>query len=200
MAFLSQASRIRRKQPNGCHPGFSVIWQISSLCLPILLWCIPMIRAQSEGPTEYQVKAAFVYNFAKFVEWPTDAFSDSSAPLRVCVLGESLVSPDLSQITQGKVIGGHPIQVLQNSRNLRDCHVLFISASHNGAINDIQEGLRGVPVLTVGESRDFAAQGGMIGFVMENARVRFEVNLQAAKQMRLNISSKLLSLAKKVLT
>jgi hypothetical protein len=200
MAFLSQASRIRCKQPDGRHPGFSVIWQISLFVLPILLCCIPLIRAQSEGPTEYQVKAAFVYNFAKFVEWPTDAFSDSSAPLRFCVLGESLVGPDLSQITQGKVIGGHPIQVLQNSRNLRDCHVLFISASHNVAIKDIQEGLRGVPVLTVGESRDFAAQGGMIGFVMENARVRFEVNLQAAKQMRLNISSKLLSLAKMVLT
>jgi YfiR/HmsC-like len=200
VAFLSQASRIRCKQPDGGHPGFSVICRISLFCLPILLCCIPPIRAQSEGPTEYQVKAAFVYNFAKFVEWPTDAFSDSSAPLRFCVLGESLVSPDLSQITQGKLIGGHPIQVLQNSRNLRDCHVLFISASHNVAVKDIQEGLRGVPVLTVGESRDFAAQGGMIGFVMENARVRFEVNLQAAKQMRLNISSKLLSLAKKVLT
>ena len=98
------------------------------------------------------------------------------------------------------MIGGHPIQVLQNSRNVRECHVLFISASHNIAMKDIQEALRRVPVLTVGESRDFAAQGGMIGFVVEDSRVRFEVNLQAAKQMRLNISSKLLSLAKKVLT
>jgi hypothetical protein len=200
MAFLSHASRIRCKEPDRRYPGFSVIWEISLLCLLILLFSSPPIRAQSEGPTEYQVKAAFVYNFAKFVEWPTDAFRDSSAPLRFCVLGESLVGPDLNQITQGKVIGGHPIQVLQNSRNLRDCHVLFISASHNVAMKDVQEGLRGAPVLTVGESRDFAAQGGMIGFVVENARVRFEVNLQAAKQMRLNISSKLLSLAKKVLT
>jgi len=200
MAFLSQASQIRCKQLVQRHPGFSVIWQISLLCLAILLCSIPLIRAQSEGPTEYQVKAAFIYNFAKFVEWPTDAFSDSTAPLRFCVLGESLVGPDLSQITQGKVIGGHPIQVLQNSRNVRECHVLFISASHNIAMKDIQEALRRVPVLTVGESRDFAAQGGMIGFVVEDSRVRFEVNLQAAKQMRLNISSKLLSLAKKVLT
>jgi hypothetical protein len=116
------------------------------------------------------------------------------------VLGASLVGPDLSRITQGKAIGGHPIQVIQGSRNLHECHLLFVSSSHNGSIAELREALHGAPVLTVGETRDFIGEGGMIGFMVEDARVRFEVNLQAAKQMRLEISSKLLSLAKRVTT
>jgi hypothetical protein len=166
----------------------------------LVAYAVPFSPAQSDAPTESQVKAAFVYNFAKFVEWPPEALNSSTGPLRFCVLGESPVGPDLSQITQGKSIAGHPIQVALNSRSLRDCHVLFISSSHAVPIRDIRDGLHGAPVLTIGETRDFAAQGGMIGLLMENARVRFEVNLQAARQMRLSISSKLLSLARRVIS
>ena len=166
----------------------------------LLLPVVPAGRAQAGGPTESEVKAAFVYNFAKFVQWPADAFADSTAPVRFCVLGESLVGSDLVRITQGKGISGHPIQVLPNPRSLHECHVLFVSSSHYASVKDIREALRGAPVLTVGEARDFAGQGGIIGFMVEDARVRFEVNLQVAKQMRLEISSKLLSLAKRVIT
>jgi hypothetical protein len=196
MPLLSQPM-FPKKSPRSCRLG--VVRCTNALCA-LLIAFISLSFAQSDGPTEYQLKAAFVYNFAKFIEWPTSAFNGGSAPLRFCVLGASLVGPELSQITQGKAISGHPIQVQLNARNLTDCHVLFVSSAHSVPVREIRESLNGAPVLMVGESRDFAANGGTIGFVVEESRVRFEVNLQAAKQMRLNISSKLLSLAKKVLT
>ena len=198
MAFLSHP-HIHCKHPEW-RRWLTVAPSATLLCFLIVACAVPLVRAQSEGPTEHQVKAAFVYNFAKFVEWPADAFNGSSAPIRFCVLGESLVGPDLSQITEGKAIGGHPIQVVPNSRNLRECHVLFISSSHTVPLKQIQEQLHGAAVLIVGETRDFVVEGGMIGFMLEDARVRFEVNLETAKQSRLKISSKLLSLAKRVLT
>lgn len=196
MALLGH-SLLRKTGERSCWLG--AIRRMRTLCLLVFV-AIPWGRAQSDAATEYQVKAAFVYNFAKFVEWPASAFAGNSGTIRFCVLGESLVGPDLSRITQGKAVRGHPVQVQQNARNLNDCHVLFVSASHSLPVREIRESLNGAPVLIVGESRDFASQGGTIGFVVENARVRFEVNLQAAKQTGLNISSKLLSLAKKVLT
>ncbi len=197
MAFLSRPSTRHDRWPGR---GWPFTPGAIARCLVIALCMLSLCHSQSSGPTEYQVKAAFVYNFAKFVEWPADAFADGSSPLRFCVLGESLVGTDLNQITQSKSIGGHPIQVLLNSRNLRDCHVLFISSSHSAPVREVRDSLHGAPVLTIGESKDFAAQGGTIGFLVEDARVRFEVNLQVARQDRLSISSKLLSLAKKVLT
>jgi uncharacterized protein DUF4154 len=197
MAFLSQPSTRHDRLPGRAGP-FTAGAIVR--CLVIALCMLSFCHSQSEGHTEYQVKAAFVYNFAKFVEWPADAFNSSSAPLRFCVLGESLVGPDLKQITQGKSISGHPIQVLLNSGNPRECHVLFISSSHSVPVREVRESLHGAPVLMIGESKDFAAQGGTIGFLVEDARVRFEVNLQVARQNRLSISSKLLSLARKVLT
>ena len=199
MAFLSRPRlnvSTRRSRSSSIHFRRALVL----FCMLLSTGNFSPIWSQSEGPTEYQVKAAFVYNFAKFVEWPAEAFNGNNGPMRFCILGESLVGPDLSRITQGKAIAGHPIQVVLNSRNLRDCHILFVSSSHSVPVKDIRENLSGAAVLTIGETRDFAEQGGVIGFVIEDARVRFEINLQRAKQLRLIISSKLLSLAKRIIT
>lgn len=159
------------------------------------------VRAQSPTVGEYQVKAAFLYNFAKFVEWPPGSFADASSPLRICVLGQDPFGQELRRVTNEKIVNGHELQVTQlvDVQLARTCHILFIAASERAQLKRIFEGLRGADALTVGDSKGFAELGGIINFVMENNRVRFEVNHKAAEQAGLKISSKLLSVAKVVI-
>ncbi|HEY6937222.1 MAG TPA: YfiR family protein [Terriglobales bacterium] len=156
--------------------------------------------AQSARAPEYQVKAAFLYNFAKFVEWPTQAFPGSSAPFRICVLGRDPFGDVLSNIVQGKSISGHAILSLQvqSPTEARSCHVLFLSPSDPGSLRQNLDQLREFPVLTVGERGDFLPLGGMINFVLDEDRVRFEINLEAAERHHLKLSSKLLAVARVV--
>ena len=156
--------------------------------------------AQSARAPEYQVKAAFLYNFAKFVEWPARAFPGSSAPFRICVLGRDPFGDTLTNVVQGKSISGHAILSLQvqSPAEARSCHVLFLSQSDPETLKQGLDRLRGLPILTVGESADFLALGGMINFVLEEDRVRFEINLEAAERHRLKLSSKLLAVARLV--
>jgi|SRR5690242_4333354 YfiR/HmsC-like len=156
--------------------------------------------AQSARAPEYQVKAAFLYNFAKFVEWPAQALPGSSAPFRICVLGHDPFGDSLTSIVQGKSITGHPIAAmgLPSAAEVRSCHVLFISHSDPEILKPALERIRGLPILTVGESADFLPLGGMINFVLEEDRVRFEINLEAAERHHLKLSSKLLAVARVV--
>jgi YfiR/HmsC-like len=159
------------------------------------------VRAQSPTAGEYQVKAAFLYNFAKFVDWPPSSFSSVSAPLQICVLGTNPFGQGLRDITSEKTVNGHKLEVnhVVDLQQARGCHILFIASSVETPVRQIVEGLRGASVLTVGDTKDFAEQGGMINFVLENDRVQFEVNRKAADEAGLKISSKLLSVAKLVI-
>lgn len=163
---------------------------------------VPLARAQSEELTEYQVKAAFIYNFTKFVEWPPDTFVNSGAPLRICVLGENSIGQELMRTVNGKKMNGHDLIVSSFSEMpmARGCQVLFIGAAERWRTPQVLQSLRGGTVLTVGESNDFIRVGGIIRFVVEEGKVRFEVNLAASQQARLKISAKLLSLARTVWT
>lgn len=156
--------------------------------------------AQSARTPEYEVKAAFLYNFVKFVEWPPQAFPHSSAPFRLCVLGSDPFGDTLSNITEGKSISGRPIinSRLQSVLQAPSCHVLFISLAAPEAQRQALEAVHDLPVLTVGESADFLRLGGMIKFVLEQDRVRFEINLEAAQRHHLKLSSKLLAVARVV--
>lgn len=155
--------------------------------------------AQSARAPEYQVKAAFLYNFAKFVEWPSAAL-ESSTPFRICVLGQDPFGDALSNIVQGESISGHSIlsMQVQSAAAARSCHVLFLSQSDPETLKQGLERLRDLPILTVGESADFLPLGGMINFVLEQDRVRFEINLAAAERHHLKLSSKLLAVARVV--
>ncbi len=170
------------------------------LMIAALLCLSPKSNAQSQELTEYQVKAAFIYNFAKFVEWPGDAFTESAAPLRICVLGENPFGQELMRVANGKKIGGHDLLVsnLSEAHQARGCHVLFVSSSERGRIAQVLEATRGASVLTVGEPADFLRHGGIIRFVVDEGKVRFEVNLTASEKARVKISSKLLTLARAV--
>ena len=156
--------------------------------------------AQSARAPEYEVKAAFLYNFAKFVEWPANAFAHSSAPLHICVLGRDPFGDSLSSMVQGKSISGRPLvsKQVQALAETRSCHILFISGSDPDALGEVLKFTHGLPVLTVGESDDFLELGGTINFVLEQDRVRFEINLRAAENHRLKLSSKLLAVARVV--
>ncbi len=156
------------------------------------------VPAQTAAP-EYAVKAAFLFNFTKFVEWPPSALPDARDPLKVCVLGEDPFGKSLKAVMDDEV-AGHPLSLrhLAGSSSLTTCHVLFISRSEKDRLPNLLESLRGVPVLTVGDTREFLEQGGIINFVLEGSKVRFEINQEAAEQVGIKISSKLLALARYV--
>jgi hypothetical protein len=150
---------------------------------------------------EYQVKAAFLYNIAKFVEWPSSSFLDANAPLRICVLGRDPFGEELRDIANDKTVNGRKLQVSQvaDLQTARTCHIIFIASSEKAQLKQALEGLRGSDALTVGDTKGFVEQGGMINFVLENDRVRFEVNHKAAEQAGLKVSSKLLNVARAVI-
>ncbi len=156
--------------------------------------------AHAQGVSEYEVKAAFLFNFAKFVEWPPEAFSDSGAPLIIGIIGDDPFGSAIDQTIDGKTVNGRRLMIrrLRWGQNLRGCHVLFVSSSEQKRLSAILEHLKGACVLTVSEMGQFIQQGGIIGFVIEASKVRFEINTSAAEPARLRISAKLLALAKVV--
>ncbi len=175
-------------------------WRLLSVLGAVML-LLGSTRAQATMAGEYQVKAAFLYNFAKFVEWPPSSFSNASEALRICVFGRDPFGEELRNITSEKTVNGHRLEVHGevDLEHARSCHILFITSPGETRMKGIVEGLRGASVLTVGDSKGFVEQGGMINFVLENDRVQFEVNDKAAEQAGLKISSKLLSVAKFVI-
>jgi hypothetical protein len=156
------------------------------------------VFAQSREASEYQIKAAFLYNFTKFVEWPPEASPGVNDPLAICIVGENPFGDSLNALIQGKTINGHKLVVrqLEPAQDLKGCQVAFISPSERRHIHSILDGLKGAGVLTVGDTEGFAALGGVINFTMEDNKVHFDVNVDAAERARLKISSKLLSLAR----
>jgi len=156
--------------------------------------------AGTQGQTvdEYQVKAAFLYNFAKFVEWPAQAFRDRSTPFTICVLGQNPFGPALEAAIDGKVVEDRKLVVRQfaDVRQVSGCHILFVSSSERKLLRSILGEIKESGVLTVGETDGFTVEGGVVNLLVEGGRVRFEINLDAAGQQKLRISSKLLSLAR----
>jgi hypothetical protein len=167
----------------------------------VALLLLTRTHAQSTTAGEYQIKAAFLYNFAKFVEWPPSSFSNASAPLQICIFGRDPFGDGLRALTADKTVNGRKFEIdtVIDLQHARTCHILFIASTVAIPVKQIVEALRGANVLTVGDTKDFAEQGGMISFVLENNRVQFAVNRNAAGQAGLKISSKLLSVAKLVI-
>ena len=158
-------------------------------------------QAGDADSSEYLIKAGFIYNFAKFVEWPSAAFSQADSPIVIGVLGTDPFGNVLDRIVEDKKLGPRGFVVRRykwgrDVKDLRDCKILFVSASERTHVDEILQSVKGLPILTVGETPGFAERGGVIRFTLEDNRVRFEVNVAAAHQADLNISSRLLTLAK----
>ena len=150
---------------------------------------------------EYSVKAAFLFHFAQFVEWPEETFKDANSPLTYCAVGNDPFQGSLDTILSGKTIGTRSFRVLhfQQPQEIQGCQVLFIGAGEKKRLPEILAKTKANSVLTVGESEHFAQEGGMIGFVLEENKIRFEINVETAQKAKLKISSRLLALAKNVI-
>jgi hypothetical protein len=148
------------------------------------------------GPAEYEVKAAFLYNFARFVEWP-DA-PEGDGPFVITVLGRDPFGSVLDDTLRGKTIDDKRIVVRRASRpdEVGQSRIVFICDSEKDRLPAILKSLEGTPVLTVGEMSEFAERGGVIRFKLEQGRIRLEINAAAAERSRLRISSQLLKLAR----
>lgn len=152
------------------------------------------------APTEYEVKAAFLYNFAKFVSWPPAAFPDAEAPFQLGILGDDPFGEALARLVASQRVQGRPFVIVhgRSPAELARCHILFISDSEQSRLAQHLAALRQAHsyALTVSDLDDFRAAGGMIHFVLERSRVRFQINPDSATAAGLTISSKLLSLAR----
>jgi len=153
-------------------------------------------RGQERKLGEYEVKAVFLYNLAKFIEWP-DKSLDNSSTLTLYILGDDPFGTHLDAI-KGKLIRGKSVDVKQidSPDALKSVGILFISSSEKGQLQDILKGISSKPILTVGDTQSFAKRGVMVNFYIENNKIRFEINIEAAKLAGLKISSNLLKMGK----
>ena len=159
---------------------------------------VPGPGVRAELPSEYQIKAAFLYKFARFVEWPEGTFADDGDPIRIGVLGEDPFGGLLDRVVRDRMVQGRRLEIkrLERIEDLQDCHVLFVGSSHKRRLSQILQHLDGSGVLTVGEMSLFARDGGMIRLYTKEERVQFEINVDAAERAGLQISSELLKLAR----
>ncbi|MBN1931851.1 MAG: YfiR family protein [Desulfobacterales bacterium] len=147
---------------------------------------------------EYLVKAAFLYNFAKFVDWPIEVFEDEHAPIYLCILGKNPFDDDVIQSIENKTVDGRKLLV-ETSKHAKDhskCHILFISRSMEKEAKQILTDIKDRPVLTVSDIAEFTSLGGIIEFIVINNKIRFEINIDSARHAGLKISSHLLKMAK----
>jgi hypothetical protein len=178
---------------------------------------VPEALADSARSQEYQIKAAFLYNFIKFVEWPEEKVADSNEPITIGIIGKdpfgNAFEPLKGRQAKGRKVVVKRIKGFERLKKsgakgkaelqriidaIRKCHVLFICSSEKEKLKEIINSVKDHPVLTVGDVKGFLETGGVVNFLMEEKKVRFEINLAAAKRAKLRIRSKLLRLAKRV--
>lgn len=146
---------------------------------------------------EYHMKGAFLLNFAKFVEWPAQAFKTPDAPIVICVLGQSPFGRELETAARATLVDRRPLIVRQvtEGRQSTECHIVFVSSAERKRSRMLLEAVQGGSVLTVGETEGFVASGGVVGFRLVGEKIRIEISTAAADRAGLHISAKLLSLA-----
>ena len=171
--------------------------------LPLITTAVMMgaIAAVAAPPvSEEQVKAIFVYKLLKFVDWPDDSFAGPQAPLAICVVSDDSFADLVEEAVKSNPQGGRPVEVrrVASAAAARGCHLVYFGASERHRLHAGLESLAGAPSLTAGDTEGFAVQGCVLDFWVEASKLRFEVNLDAASRARLKMSSKLLSLAARV--
>lgn len=175
--------------------------RLRRLALAVTLVCASAVDGRTQGPSEYQVKAAYLYGFGRFVEWPASAPVMSGTAFVLCVLGADPFGPAIDEVAANAVMKEKPVRIQRISQldESEPCHILFISSSEEVRLAKLLGGLNHRAVLTVGDAPQFAQRGGMIGFSVESSRIRFTVNLGAAKDAGLTLNSELLRVAATVL-
>jgi len=177
-------------------PDSSTPIHIARIALALVL--LVQTPASAQDVTEPALKGVFIYNFAKFTEWPVDAVP-AAAPLVMCVLGDEAVGDALERAVKGRIIAGHAVTVLKEpaAASQQVCNVIYVSGVTAGEAAQLIAGVRDVPVLTISDVEGFTELGGIVRFFFESGRLRFAIHLESAKRARLQISSNLLALAKR---
>ena len=176
---------------------------IPFFCLTWILLLTGAVSTAQESPlTEYQIKSGFLFNFAKFVQWPPGVFPGTGSPLIIGIVGDNPFHDDLAQTIHNKTVDDHPlvIKLFRSPTEVTNCQILFISSSEKNRLPEILGVLKGSSVLTVGEMDRFSENGGMVNFFQAGTKLRFKINQEAATKVGLKISSKLLSLASRPAT
>jgi len=168
----------------------------TALVLVCFMLVATSVSARQAAQSPAQVRAAFLYNFAQFIEWPSQAFASSDTPFTICVTGDSFDGA-LNKTVDGEMIGGRRIAVrrMDTSDNVRGCHLVYVGRLEAHRSTDVINAAGDMPVLTVGDSENFIDAGGMIRFTEAGPRIRFEINPDAAEKASLRVSSRLLQLA-----
>jgi len=196
---LDRAGILRLIAPSCTSQRKPLRW-ITALAVVAALFGTPSMQGQHAKPTEYEVKATYLYNFGKFVEWPAKDTHAEADSFPICVLGQDPFGPALNSILADATIGGKSVVAkrILTPQDAANCRVLFISSSEEPRVKQILAALRGASVLTVSDLPQFTQSGGMVQFFLEGNRVRFDVNLTTAEQVGLTLSSELLKVANNV--
>jgi hypothetical protein len=199
MAFLKfpRPGGGNRRRPIFASGGPAVRrWRL--LLLLAGLACLVPARAQSTK--EYQIKAAFLFNFVQFVTWPPDAFASSGAPLEIGILGDDPFGSALEEVVRGESVNSHRLVVVrsQNIGDLMGCQMIFVSRSEAGQVTGILSQVNSRPILTVSDIDHFAEDGGDIAFYLSDGKVRFQINPGSVRHGGMAISSQLLNLGQLV--
>jgi hypothetical protein len=154
-------------------------------------------KSQAVSTKEYEIKAAFLLNFTRFIEWPDQSFALDKSPFIIGILGDDPFGDVLNEIISGEKVNGHPliIQHYYSVKDIKTCHILFINTQNQESLSGVINSLKDQNTLTVSDIPDFASKGGMVGFFIENNKVRLRINLDQARASNLSIDSKLLRLA-----
>jgi hypothetical protein len=193
----SWRSRIRR----GLLPDFQRGWAaLAGVVFALAFFVTTGLLAQQPRPNEYQVKATYLYNFGRFVKWPGTVPAGKGDSFSVCVIGQDPFGSILDSTLAGEALDGKPVVLRRISKpqDAGECRILFISSTEEKHLSEILTALNQSGVLTVSDMPGFTRRGGMIQFVLEGDRVRFEINLASAESARLVLSSELLKVAASV--
>lgn len=180
-----------RRYARGC---LLILWKFFLL----VMLTVGLIQAQASVRSEYEVKAAFLYNFTRFINWNTPP--DDDVPITVCVLGDDPFE-DLLEPLIGRKAHGRALQLRAPGKisEMDGCNVLFISESESSRLREILEKASQQAMLTISDIPDFARRGGIVGYVKQGNVIRFEINLEVANRTGLSINSRLLELAVRVI-
>ena len=198
MKYLHGTDRVRRVPRDQARwPVLSLRPLLTAVAAAWVFLAIPALQAQNPRPTDYEVKAAYLYNFGRFIEWPGKVTAAQGGSFTVCVLGRDPFGPRLDATLAGETIGGKTIVAkrISNADESGNCRILFLSLTDESRLDKIIADLDKKAVLTVSDAPQFVTRGGMIQFVLEGNRIRFEVNLAATRRAGLSLSSELLKVA-----
>lgn len=183
---------------NGLRNRHLRLWQRSTAIIVTLAFLhLTVLQAQKLKVSEYQVKAVYLYNFGRFVQWPPNATAARGDSFCICVLGEDPFGPSLDSTLAGETVDGKRLAVkrISTPRDAGECRILYISSKEESHLKEILTALDESSILTVSDIPAFSRRGGMIQFVLEGDKVRFEINLAKAETAKLTLSSELLKVA-----